>query len=296
MSPGPLIFLYCACIVLASLLGGWLPSRLHLTHTRMHVTMSFVAGFMLGVGVLHMLRHSMHGTRSPDTSVIWLMAGLLTTFFLIRVFQFHQHAPAEDAEEHASHAHAHQDDAAHAVARPNELSWIGVAVGLALHSALDGVAVAASVAVENRASGGGAYVLGLGTFLSVLLHKPLDALSITTLMAAAGWPLRFRQAVNVAFALMCPLGALGFYFGLSGLADTHHDLMVGCALAFSAGVFVCIALSDLLPELQFHTHDRVKLSVALLLGVALAFCVGFVEPKHTHDGPVRSPLSVATDH
>jgi zinc and cadmium transporter len=41
------------------------------------------------------------------------------------------------------------------------------------------------------------------------------------------------------------------------------------ALAFSAGTFLCIALSDLLPELQFHSHDRLKLSVALLAGVVL---------------------------
>ena len=38
-------------------------------------------------------------------------------------------------------------------------------------------------------------------------------------------------------------------------------------LAFSAGTFLCIALSDLLPELQFHAHDRWKLSAALLAGV-----------------------------
>ena len=40
---------------------------------------------------------------------------------------------------------------------------------------------------------------------------------------------------------------------------------------------MCIALSDLLPELQFHQHDRLKLSVALLLGVALAWGVTRLE-------------------
>ena len=30
-------------------------------------------------------------------------------------------------------------------------------------------------------------LFGLGTFLAVALHKPLDALSITSLMAAGGW-------------------------------------------------------------------------------------------------------------
>jgi zinc and cadmium transporter len=48
-------------------------------------------------------------------------------------------------------------------------------------------------------------------------------------------------------------------------------------LAFSAGTFLCIALSDLLPELQFHEHDRWKLSVALLAGLALMALAGQIE-------------------
>src|SRR5947209_7685234 len=40
---------YLALIVLASLGGGWLTSRMRLTHTGMQLVMSFVAGLMLGV-------------------------------------------------------------------------------------------------------------------------------------------------------------------------------------------------------------------------------------------------------
>ena len=82
---------YLALIVLASLGGGWFTARMRLTHTRMQLIMSFVAGLMLGVCFLHMVPHSIHATHSADLSMIWLVAGLLTTFFLIRAFQFHQH-------------------------------------------------------------------------------------------------------------------------------------------------------------------------------------------------------------
>ena len=60
--------------------------------------------------------------------------------------------------------------------------------------------------------------------------------------------------------------------------------MLGIMLGLSAGVFLCISLSDLLPEVQFHKHDRWKLSGALILGVAIAYGVGFLEPAHQH-GP-----------
>ena len=40
--------------------------------------------------------------------------------------------------------------------------------------------------------------------------------------------------------------------------------MLGWALAFSAGTFLCISLGDLLPEVHFHSHDRLWLSVQLI--------------------------------
>jgi len=35
--------------------------------------------------------------------------------------------------------------------------------------------------------------------------------------------------------------------------------------------FLCIALSDLLPDIHFHSHDRGKLIVPLLVGISLAY-------------------------
>lgn len=71
------------------------------------------------------------------------------------------------------------------------------------------------------------------------------------------------------------------FIGVQHFADMQHTF-VGCALGFSAGVFLCISLGDLLPEVQFHKHDRVVLSIALLLGVAAAYAIGFIEPAHSH--------------
>ena len=122
---------------------------------------------------------------------------------------------------------------------------------------------------------------GLGVFFAIALHKPLDALSIATLMKAGGWSKTAQWMVNFCFAMMCPLGAALFMlgFGQFGFAPSR---VLGAALGFSAGTFLCISLSDLLPEVQFHTHDRFKLSCALLLGVALAYGIGRLEHPHAH--------------
>ncbi len=83
---------------------------------------------------------------------------------------------------------------------------MGLALGLTLHTLIDGLALAASVVAEARHMPGTQGLFGLGTFLAIALHKPLDSLSITSLMTAGGWSPRLRGWVNLAYALMCPLG------------------------------------------------------------------------------------------
>jgi zinc and cadmium transporter len=82
--------------------------------------------------------------------------------------------------------------------------------------------------------------------------------------------------LNGLFALVSPIGAVLFYFGASRFANSDTAFL-GCALAFCAGTFLCIASSDLLPELQFHSHDRLKLSVALLAGLTVAVLIKYFE-------------------
>jgi len=279
----------------------------------MQTMMSFVAGLMLGVSLLHMLPHATVELGSLDTAVLWTLAGLLGMFFLIRTFHFHQHgseeelnddqadSPATDSappgqEKKADHDHpAHHDchhhhHGGHSMGpelHPAELlrsgspyGWLGLALGLGVHTLIDGLALGASVVAESHGRGTG-WLFGIGTFLAVVLHKPLDAMSITTLMRTAGWSVQRQQIVNFAFSMLCPLGALGFWFGMSRYMDSHQ-YWLGVALAFSAGVFLCISLGDLLPEVHFHDHDRLKLSTALLVGVALAYGVGLLEPAHVH--------------
>ena len=120
--------------------------------------------------------------------------------------------------------------------------------------------------------------------MAILLHKPLDAFSITSVMVAARWPRGWIGGVNLMFALLCPVGALCFYFGVQVLAASQN-VVVGAALGFSAGVFLCISLADILPEVQFHRHDRWKLSLFLMMGVLVAFLIGFFEPRHFHSVP-----------
>lgn len=274
-SPTLLLVFYCIAIAGFSLVGGLLPNWIKMTHTRTQLVMSFVSGLMLGVAFYHLLPHSVAlvgGDHGADTSVWWLMIGLITMLLLLRLFHFHQHDFSSEEDQHHDHHHHHpQQSSAHS------MSWMGIALGLALHTLVDGVALGAVMQGGSVEAG----LIGLGVFLAILLHKPLDAMSITTIMQAGGWSRGARATTNLLFALMCPLGALLFYFGVDLLADSQNHV-VAAALAFSAGAFICIALSDLLPEVHFHSHDRGKLTLAFLLGIALAYAIGIVEPAGIH--------------
>lgn len=293
MWPIVLICIYCLLVALASLAGGVLPSKMRLSHTGMQVIMSFVGGLVLGVGLLHLLPHSYAQTGKVDHTVWATLAGLLTMFFLIRIFHVHQHGPVEQAEtcghshcdtstDHKEHRHHdYPTDGESCVAHQHRYSWLGLFVGLTLHTVIDGMALAASVSAEAREATAGVSLFGVGTFLAVFLHKPLDAMSITTVMAAGGWSVRNRNLVNLGFASMCAVGAAGFYLGIQQFSASQQ-VILGWALGFAAGVFLCISLGDILPEVQFHAHDKIKLSSALVLGIVLAYAIGFVEPAHQH--------------
>lgn len=283
LAPTLQLILYCVAIAGFSLVGGLLPNWVKMTHTRTQVVMSFVSGLMLGVAFYHLLPHSLAmlgGPGAADVSVQWLMLGLITMLLLLRMFHFHQHDFSHEEEHlhdhHLDRTHDHGHDHGAGV---NRMSWVGIALGLAVHTLIDGIALGA--VMRGEIADGATGLLGVGVFLAIALHKPLDAMSITTVMAAGGWSRRARATSNVLFALMCPVGALLFFFGVDLLGE-NGDYLVAAALAFSAGAFICIALSDLLPEVHFHSHDRTKLTLAFLLGIALAYSVGALEPANFH--------------
>ncbi len=292
-SPALVLAIYGALILLASLAGGWVLLATRPTHTRLQTLTSLVAGLMLGVGLLHLLPHAFHQLHSLDHTVAWMVGGFLVVFFIQRFFHFHHHDVPEEAElkscgceaapghEPERTHHEETEACGHTLAEQSarRLSWSGATLGLLLHSILDGVAVAAAVQAESHAGAHG-LLAGLGTFLVVFLHKPFDAMAVGTLLARGNHSRTLRHVVNGCLALAIPLGILLFYAGFAQAGAGTPFL--GAALGFSSGTFLCIAASDLLPELQFHAHDRWKLSAALLAGLGLSALMGAFE-RTGHD-------------
>jgi zinc and cadmium transporter len=126
-----------------------------------------------------------------------------------------------------------------------------------------------------------------------LVHKPADGLTITALLLDSGAARLYAHLVNLAFTLMIPAGIGHFWFGTRLILPIFPSSWTSAALAISAGTFLCIAVSDLPLELQFHSHDRVSLSIALLAGFALMVATAIVSQHRPQSGHPDNSLSRA---
>lgn len=278
---------YTLMIAGASLIGGWLPGRLKLSHLQFQLVLSLIGGLLLGLGIFHLLSHAIQelGDASRDVAMAWMMVGIVFMFFLLRTLHVHHHepdtAPVSDLPTNHVHEHDHDHDHGHCDHDHEEfgIGWVGLVFGLAIHTILDGVALGA--AMQSDALHGVKYLVGFGVLIAIVLHKPLDSFSITTLMMKAKCSAALRWGINIGYSLLCPLGAAIFLWGIWNLTS-ETQYVVGCSLAFSAGVFVCISLADLLPEMEFHAHHRWQLSIMLVLGILLAWGIRYLEPAHIH--------------
>jgi zinc and cadmium transporter len=329
MSYAPLPGLLCASVSLpdiglvmflmliagASIAGGTSAALLTIGHRRMQVLLSLTGGVMLGVGILHLLPHAFFQlAHDIDRTAFWVLAGFFLMFLLERAFHGHAHHAADGSHEahphHISEHGRHEGDPGqihrqgghshgpHAAAG-SRWAWLGAFAGLALHSLADGAALAASVQADGEHGAG--LLSGFATFVAVVLHKPFDSLMIATLTIAAGMQAFRRRLVTLTYATMVPLGAVAFRASL-GLAPEHADDILGIAMAMAAGAFLCIAAADLLPEVEFHSHDRLLLTAALTVGIGLAWGMTVLEHAsgmhavhtgahdvHSHDhGPEQS--------
>jgi len=276
--------IYTFIVAALSLLGGWVPLGTRPRHAQLQVYLSLAAGALLGAALFHLLPESsehIHGSFGLPA-----VLGVAMVFFLQRYVAPHSHEP--HAHDHHGHDHAHHHDDHPApsgalVPVQPALGSITAIIALCVHSFFDGVAIGAVTGNAGSASDS----VTTAVFLSVLVHKPLDGLSVSVLLMSAGVSRRSLWLTQIAYAALVPIGALAFHLTRGAIAEP--SAFIGYTLAFSAGTFLAIALTDLLPELHFHTHDRHKLSAALVTGLVVMWLTSLIgHPSHdSHDHATR---------
>lgn len=192
-----------------------------------HFLAAFAAGTLLGTAFLDLLPESLEGGKEIDI-FWWTLIGILA-FFLLERFIHHHHDDPENK---------------------NVVSLI--VVGDSIHNFIDGVAIAATFLISIP--------LGIVTSLAVAAHEIPQEIADFGLMLHKGVKRNKVLKINFLSALFAMVGAILTFF-----ARDQIEGMLPIFLALTAGFFIYIAASDLIPEIHNEDKRVVALTETLLL-------------------------------
>jgi len=232
-----------AVIVLGSavsLLGGAL---LFTTKKRRQqaimLAMPFGAGALLAAAFFDLLPESFE-MGEPRELLLWMLAGFLAFFVVERMAGwFHRH-------------HEHED-----ITGRHESQRRLIIFGDFVHNAIDGAAIGAAF-VANPA-------LGIITTIAVSAHEIPKELGTFALLLSRGWRDRTVLLANILTAVATIIAAVIVYILGSG-----DQFPVAPLLAVTAGFFVYIAASDIIPDIHEQPRRPGMIQAGMLIiGVVL---------------------------
>ncbi len=224
-------------VSLISLVGIFtLAIKDNLLHKILFCLIGFSAGAFIGSAFLHILPECLENGKST-TVFSYLILGIIIFFIMERFLHWR---------------HCHEEG----VCKTHAFTYLTL-VGDGFHNFIDGMVIAASFVVS--------FQLGAVTTLAIILHEIPQELSDFAVLVYGGFTKKKALLFNFASALTAIIGAVVGYF--------INDYIQGFSnfiLPLTAGGFIYIATSDLIPEL--HKENDLKRSLAafsaFLLGIA----------------------------
>ena len=239
-------------IILLGALAGALVVVFTRTPTRLVTFLAFAAGVMFGAAFFHMLPEAYLGGG------FWAFVLVPVGFVFLMVLERYvlTHA-CEEPPECTEHVHGHA-------------LGLTAFLGLSAHTLFDGIALGSAVKEG----------VGLMALMAITSHKVPSSLSLASILKAEGKGTGRILLYAVLYGLMVPVGAV-LYFAFD--AVLRFEALAPRALAFSAGTFLYVAVSDLLPHVNRHGKDNrgrnlLALGAGLLVMLALARVADF--PGH----------------
>ncbi|MBU0548233.1 MAG: ZIP family metal transporter [Candidatus Omnitrophica bacterium] len=224
-------------VSLISLVGIFtLSIKGNLLHKILFCLIGFSAGALIGGAFLHILPECLESNKS-NTVFSYLILGIIIFFLMERYLHWR---------------HCHEESAC----KIHAFTYLNL-IGDGFHNFIDGMVIAASFMVSLK--------LGLVTTLAIILHEIPQELGDFAILVYGGFTKKKALLFNFASALMAIVGAVTGYF-ITDLVRNFTNFI----LPFTAGGFIYIATSDLIPEL--HKENDLKRSTAAFL----AFLLGII--------------------
>jgi zinc and cadmium transporter len=208
--------------------------------------LSFAVGVLLSAALLDLLPEALELVEEPHGVLAWTLAGMLVFFVLERYLSwFHHH--------HSPHGH--------------QPTVILLSIGDTLHNFIDGIAIGTAFLVSPQ--------LGIVTSLAVALHEIPQEMGDAAIMLSSGLRRTSILLLNGLSSFASVVGAVVIY-----LLGNSVQFNFSPVIAFTAGMFLYIAASDLLPTLHSKsTKNAVFIQTSMLfLGVFVVYLL----VKFTH--------------
>lgn len=225
----------------------------------------FAAGALLAAAFFDLLPEALENSGN-STALRWTLFGILL-FFLVEHF-LHWF--------HHTHRHEHEDEKTVAPL---------IIIGDSVHNFLDGIAIGAAFLINVPT--------GIVTAIAVAAHEIPQEIGDFGLLLRSGYARKKVLLINAASALMSSIGALlTFWIG------SVTQLPLAELLAVTAGLFIYIAASDLIPTIH---EARGRLSYIgtglLLIGVLVVWITTSVAHNLEHASTESVPhLQENVDH
>lgn len=210
---------------------------------------SFAVGALLATAFLDLLPEALEMAeaqgRHAEDLLMYVLGGILVFFVLeAMILKFHPHH--------------HDDEGEHHHATPALLL-----IGDTIHNFIDGAVVAVAFLTSVP--------LGIITALAVAAHELPQEITDFSVMLHHGWKKSKVLWVNIFSSLAALIGAVIAFVSRDAIEPHLPEL-----LAITAGIFIYIASTDLIPELSpHHRRDRTwHIFVLLALGVLLVSTLG----------------------
>ena len=217
-------------VSLISLIGIFsLTIKENILHKILFGLIGFSAGALIGSAFLHILPEVLKESENTAAVFYFVIAGIVLFFLMERYFYWrHCHEGACDV-------HA--------------FTYLNL-IGDGLHNFIDGMVIAASFIVSVR--------LGVITTLAVVLHEIPQELGDFGVLIYGGFTKKKALFYNYVSAFMAVVGTiLGFVF--SDVSRGFSNFI----LPLTAGGFIYVASSDLIPEIHKES-DRRRSGLAML--------------------------------
>ena len=200
---------------------------------------SFAVGALFGDVFIHILPEAFRNAESPVMISFGVIAGILL-FFILEKFIYWRHCHAGSCDLHH---------------RP--VVWLNL-IGDAVHNFIDGIIIGASYMVSLP--------IGFASTLAVVLHEIPQEIGDFAILVDGGLTRTKALILNFCCALVAVLGTI-----LALTAGSHIRHFSDFALPLTAGGFIYLAGSDLIPEL--HREVRFSRSLLQLLAIMLGVFV-----------------------